>query len=158
MKLSNELNDALCLQIVHELTNVSKYMQIASYFENLQLKKIADYFKAQSNQEKEHADKFMNHINDRTGGIVNIGEIPEPKLGLTDVFSVADAFVRTEEDTTASIEDLYDMAFSEKSYIDLPFLSTMLDEQVEEEDSATHFSARIKSVKDLVLFDSTFEN
>lgn len=156
MKLSSSLNDALCEQIVHEMENVTKYMQIASYFENIQLKKLANYFVEQSSHEKEHANKFMQHINDRTGGNVFISEISSPALSLTDIQSVADAYVKTEEDTTASIEDLYNLAFSEKSYIDLGFLQTMLNEQVEEEDSANKFAFTATTVKDIVLFDATF--
>lgn len=156
MKLSSELNDALCQQVSHELGNVTKYMQISSYFENLQLKKLSKYFLDQSNQEKEHADKFMSHINDRTGGKVIIGEIEEPQLSLTDINSVADAFVSVEEITTESIEDLYDLALNDKSYIDLGFLQSMLDEQIEEEDSANSFALKAKTTKDLVIFDATF--
>lgn len=157
MKLSSELNSALCEQIVHEMGNVSKYMQMASYLEQLQLKNLAQYFLNQSNHEKEHADKFMKHINDRTGGNVIIGEIQEPKLDLTSIESLADAYVMAEEDTTASIEDLYGLALGERSYMDLGFLQYMLVEQCEEEDSASRFSLNIKSVKDLVLFDATFK-
>ncbi len=157
MKLSSELNSALCEQIVHEMGNVSKYMQMASYLEQLQLKNLAQYFINQSNHEKEHADKFMKHINDRTGGNVIIGEIQEPKLALTSIDNLADAYVTTEEDTTASIEDLYGLALGEKSYMDLGFLQSMLVEQCEEEDSASRFSLNIKSVKDLILFDATFK-
>ena len=65
MKLSTGLCEAMCFQIQHELGNASKYMQIASYFENLQLTNISSYFKKQSDDEKQHANKFMNHINER---------------------------------------------------------------------------------------------
>lgn len=127
-----------------------------SYFENLQLKKLAKYFYDRSLEEKSHADKFMQYINDRTGGSVSIGEVDEPKLILTDPSSVGDAYVRTEEDTTASIEAIFDLMLEEKSYIDLGFLQSMLSEQVSEEDEAQEFSMKIKNVKDLVLFDATF--
>jgi ferritin len=156
VKLSQELNEVLNLQISHELRNVTKYMQIASFFENLQLKNLAKYFKDQSNQEKEHADKFMQHINDRIGGMVSLEEIDSPNLKLFDVSTVADAFVDTEVATTESIEAIYSLAFDEKSFIDLPFLMDMLNEQVEEEDSAQAFAEKVKASKDLVLFDATF--
>ena len=156
MKLSDSLNEALNLQILHELKNVSKYMQINSYFENLQLKKLASYFHDRSLEEKSHADKFMQYINDRTGGSVSIGEVDEPKLMLADPSSVGDAYVKTEEDTTLSIEAIFDLALEEKSYIDLGFLQSMLVEQVSEEDEAQEFFMKIKNVKDLVLFDATF--
>lgn len=156
MKLSDALNDAICEQIAHELSNSIKYMQIASFFENLQLKKISKYFYDQSNHEKEHADKFLQYLNDRTGGNFIMPEMSNLLLDIPNVESVASAYVALEEKTTDSIEDLYNLAFSERSYIDLEFLQKMLWEQVEEEDSALHFYERIIKVKDLVIFDNTF--
>lgn len=157
MKLSNELNDALNEQITKEYRNVLIYAQIQSYFESLQLKKIASYFKKQSVHEAEHAQKFIQHINDRTGGNVNIGEVNSPSLMLSSVESVGDTYILTEEETTESIESIYELASDMKSFIDFPFLLSMLSEQVEEEDSANEFSMKLKNTKDLVLFDATLE-
>ena len=157
MKLSNELNDALNEQITKEYRNVLIYAQIQSYFESLQLKKIASYFKKQSFHEAEHAQKFIQHINDRTGGNVNIGEVNSPSLMLSSVESVGDTYILTEEETTESIESIYELASDMKSFIDFPFLLSMLSEQVEEEDSANEFSMKLKNTKDLVLFDATLE-
>jgi len=157
MKLSENLNSVLNLQILVELGNQNKYMQMQSYFENLQCKKLAEYFKTQADGEHDHANLFMGYINDRTGGNVILGEVAEPKTDFTDITSVADFYVKTEEQTTATIEEIYDLALNEKSYIDLPFLAKMLEEQVEEEDSAQKLALNLKMVKDIVLFDQTFE-
>lgn len=157
MKLSQNLNDALNQQILVELGNQNKYMQIQSYFEDLQLKKLAEYFKKQADGEHDHANLFMGYINDRNGGKVTVGEVDEPKKDFIDVSNVADFYVLTEQQTTDSIESLYDLALEEKSYIDLDFLQTMLKEQVEEEDSSQKLSLNLKTVKDIVLFDATFE-
>jgi ferritin len=157
LKLSQTLNDVLNEQILKELQNQNIYSQISSFFESLQLKNLASYFKKQSLDEKSHADKFMDHINDRTGGVVFIGEVDAPNLNLFDVFTVADAYVRVEEDTTKSIEEIYDLALNEKSYMDLGFLQDMLSEQVKEEDESQELSTKLKMCKDLVLFDATME-
>lgn len=157
MKLSQELNDAICQQICIELENQNKYMQVQSYFEDMQLKNLAKFFKEQSSGENSHANLFMDHLNDRNGGKVIIGEIDAPKSDFTDISSVADFYVLTEQQTTDSIESLYDLALSEKSYIDLDFLQSMLKEQVEEEDTSLHLALQLKSVKDIYLFDETFE-
>jgi ferritin len=156
VKLSQELNSAMCEQLLVELGNQNKYLQIASFFEDLQLKKLAKYFKNQSQEENTHANKFMQYINDRNGGKVEIGEVDNPNLKLFDINSVADNYVTLEENTTISIESLWDLALTEKSYIDLPFLSEMLNIQVSEEDEAQEFAGKIKATKDLILFDATF--
>lgn len=157
MRLSQELNDALCEQILQELTNANIYSQVASYFENLQLKNLADYFYKQSLDEKSHADKFIQYINDRIGGKATLGDVQFPNLTLTTPESIGNVYMSTEQQTTASIESLYELALETKSYIDLPFLSDMLSEQVLEEDEAQSFAVKISMVKDLVLFDATFE-
>lgn len=157
MKMSPELNDAICQQILIELGNQSKYMQIQSYLENLQLKNLASFFGKQASGENDHANSFMNHLNDRNGGNVIIGDVDAPKSDFSSIMDVADFYVLTEQQTTESIEGLYDMVLSEKSYIDLGFLQSMLNEQIEEEDTSQHLALQLKSVKDIYLFDSTFE-
>jgi len=157
MKLTQELNDALNNQIQHELRNQNIYLQIASYFELLQLKHLSKYFMNQAKHEKEHADLFINHINDRTGGIVEILEIDAPMKNIQSIEDVAKIYVEVEESTTESIEEIYSLAFEQRSYMDLPFLSTMLNEQVEEEDSANELAMKLKMCKDIVLFDATLQ-
>ncbi len=153
MNLSISLNDALNQQIVHEYKNQLIYTQLESHFEDLQLTKIADYFKKQAQEEKSHADKFIAHINARTGGKVIIGEVPAPDLQITDISSVGDIYIQTEEETTESIESIYELSYDEKSYIDCPFLLEMLNEQVSEENEANEFALKAKNVKHLILWD-----
>lgn len=155
MKLSNELNESMNEQILHEYHNALVYAQIQSYFEDLQLKKIAEYFKKQSIQETEHAQNFIQYLNDRTGGKVSIREVYSPNLDLSSVESVGQIYISTEEGTSESIESIYELASDTKSFIDLPFLLEMLKEQVEEEISSVEFALKLKNTKDLVLFDAS---
>jgi ferritin len=158
MNLTTSLNEVFNEQIVKEYSNVLAYAQLQSFFEDKQLTKIAKYFGERSDEEKTHANKFMAHINARTGGKVTIGEVPAPDFGneMTPA-EIGDLYVQREEDTTESIEAIYELADSEKSFIDLPFILEMLDEQVSEEDEANEFSLKAKDVKDLVLWDASFE-
>jgi len=157
MMLSEELNSALNEQVGKEFSNMLFYIQLESFFENLQLKNLAGYFKKQSEHEAEHARKFISYINSRTGGIY----IPSSGISNSGVEIGTDTlgamYVEREEDTTESIEALYQLALDGNSFMDLPFISSMLSEQVEEEDSANEFSQKFNSVKNLVLFDSMFK-
>jgi ferritin len=156
LNLTQSLNESLNLQVVHELKNQLIYAQLESRFEDMQLIKIAKYFREKSAEEKSHADKFIAHINARTGGKVDIGDVPSPDILVTDVSAIGDLYISVEEGTTESIESIYELADEEKSHIDLPFLLEMLSEQVSEEDEANEFALKIKNVKDLILFDATF--
>jgi ferritin len=160
MKLSNILNDALNQQVVLEYSNQMKMKQIESWFEDQQLHKIGRHFHEAANGEKSHASKFINHINSRTGGKVQLGEIGRivfPDLNIGSVNDVADIIIKTEEFTSESIEKLYELAISENSYMDIPFLSKFLKIQTEEEDESNHLASQLRNVKDLVLFDKTFK-
>jgi len=88
---------------------------------------------------------------------VLIDSIEATNLSILSIEDVGNIYVETEQGTTESIEDLYNFAMESKSFIDLPFLSSMLNEQTEEEDSAMSFKLKSSMVKDLVLFDATFE-
>jgi ferritin len=157
LNLKESLNEAFNNQISKEYANVLAYAQLQSLFEDMQLTRLAKYFGERSNEEKGHADKFIAHINARTGGKVSIQEIPAPDFGDLDAPSIGALYVQREEDTTESIESIYELANDEKSYIDLPFILEMLDEQVSEEDEANEFAMKAKNVKDLVLWDASFE-
>jgi ferritin len=156
LRLSESLNSALNEQINAEFHNEMIYRQIQSYFEDFQLNGLASYFEKQANEENSHAKRFINYINSRSGGKVTCDQIDAPNLSLTDFNSVADVYAKAEENTSLSIEELYDLAFSEKSYLDLPFIEDFLREQVEEENKSQEFLMKIKLVKDIVLFDATF--
>jgi len=155
MVLSETLCSAYNQQIVHELFNANKYSQIESFFEDVQLPNLAKYFRKQSDDEKQHANKFIEHVNTRVGGKVTIEAIDSPNLEFSDFSSIGDIYLKAEQDTTSSIEGIYDLALSEKSYIDLSFIQSMLFEQLEEEQSAQELSVKLKMVKDIVLFDAT---
>ena len=159
MNLSQVLNDSLNNQIVHEYRNMLIYKQIESYFQNLQLKHIAAYFSKQANEEKGHGDKIVNYLNARTGGNVIIGNIPAPmSLVGYDPETIGTLYVATEEETTKNLEEIYGLAIESMSFLDLGFLEEMLNEQVEEEDSANEFSMNLAMAKNtLVLFDKSLE-
>lgn len=156
MKLSAQLNELFNNQILHEMKNVMIYHQIQSYFESMQLKNLSKYFADQAEHEHQHAQKFIKYVNDRTGGKVELKEIPFDGVEIDSIMSVSDLYVQTEELTTELIEEIYATAISEKSFMDLGFITEMLNEQVEEEDTANEFSLKIRMTHDLVLFDATF--
>jgi ferritin len=155
MRLSETLCEAFCVQVSHEYRNQMIYTQVASYFDKLQLTNIAKYFYTQAQHEKEHGDKFVQYINSRVGG--NFHYVPIREFEHFDsVESIAENYLKVEQDTTTSIESLYGLAFEEGSYIDLSFIMGFLTEQVEEEDSAEKFKLNILNCGDLVLFDRNF--
>lgn len=158
MRMTERINSLLNAQITHELKNQNSYLQIASYFENIQLKNLANYFYEQANGEYGHAKLIIDHINSRIGGMVFIDSVPQPTLDLSSFEAVASTYVTIEEGTTKSLEDIYKAIFESGSFIDIDFITSLLKEQVEEEDIASEFALKLKNVNDVVLFDATFKD
>ena len=69
MLISAELNKALNEQIGHELGACLQYLSIAAYFEQQKLKLLANLFFKQSDEEKEHALKFVHYVLDTKGDL-----------------------------------------------------------------------------------------
>ena len=158
MQFSQELNDAFNEQVLKEFANMLLYKQAESLFEDLQLENLAKYFHKQAKEEKQHGNKFIKYINKRTGGKVTCGDVPFPLKEELSLSNVGKVYIEAEENTTKSIEELYQVALDEKSFMDLGFLERMLNIQVGEEDEANEFALAIEGVKDIVLFDATFKD
>lgn len=157
MILTQDLNDALNEQIVKEYQNMLIYKKIESYLEEMELHNLAKMFHKQAKEEDKHAKGFIDYLNGRIGGSVRIGEIPSPEnIQIDSSNSIGSIYLRLEQETTESIEEIYELAMSQRSFLDLPYLQKMLEDQYHEEKEAQNFSKRFAMVKDLVLFDATF--
>ena len=60
MQISKALNDMINEQIAHELIASNQYLQLATYFDGQALKKLSEFFYKQSEEEREHALKFVH--------------------------------------------------------------------------------------------------
>lgn len=155
MKLTEQLNMLINEQITHERKNNAIYLQIASYFEDLELTKIADFFFKQAKHELGHAQKLIDHLNNRLYGKVLIGAVPAPEVVINTISDIGELYITTEVGTTRLLENIYRVALDSNSFIDLPVLADLLNEQVEEEDLANKFATQIRLCNDMVLFNNT---
>jgi len=76
MKISKKLNDAITTQIGDELKASNAYANMAAYFNGLGLLKLSAFFFDQSEEEREHAMKFVHYLLEVEGD-VNIPAIPD---------------------------------------------------------------------------------
>lgn len=134
MPISKALNDLINEQIAHELIASNQYLQLATYFDGLALQKLSKFFYDQSEEEREHALKFVEYMTE-AGGDVRILEIPAADY---DIKSAEHAFQMSldwEKEVTRRIHAMMDLAIEEKDYASQAFLQWFVTEQVEEEDS-----------------------
>jgi ferritin len=145
MELGKNLEDALNEQIREELASAYIYLSMAAYLETLNLPGFAHWMRAQSNEELEHAIKFYEHINER-GGRVLLKAIEQPPVdfeGPTDIFEQA---LKHEQYISSCIIDLYKLAQKESEYASYSLLQWFVDEQVEEEESATEVLEQLRMI------------
>jgi len=105
---------------------------MASYFNELGLNRLTAMFFEQSEEEREHAMKFLHYLLDVEGKVA----IPAISIVPSEFDSVKGAFemaLSWEKDVTSKINHLMDLAVEEKDYATQDFLRWFITEQVEEE-------------------------
>jgi ferritin len=154
--LSQKMQDAINEQINKELYSAYMYLSMAAYCEDANLPGSARWMSAQANEEVEHAMKFFGYVNER-GGRVVLKAIDQPSIEFQGLLDVFERTLEHEQYVTSLIHDLYALALEEKDYASQTFLQWFIDEQVEEEASATEIVETLKMIGDkghaLVMLD-----
>ncbi len=131
MQISKAMADLMSAQVGNELGASNQYLQIATYFEGESLSKLAKFFYDQSEEEREHALKFVHFLME-VGAELSIATIPATE---TDIGTAEKAFEMSlawEQEVTRQIHDMVDLAIEEKDYASQAFLQFFVTEQVEE--------------------------
>ena len=145
--LSKTIQDTMNEQIKNELYSAYLYLSMSAYCEAINLPGFAHWMRAQSKEEVEHAMKFYGFIYDR-GGRVVLQALDQPPIEYQSPLDIFEKTLEHEQKVTAMINDLYALAVQEKDYASQVFLQWFVDEQVEEEKSATEIVEMLKMVGD----------
>ena len=145
MELSKKMQDALNEQIREELASAYIYLSMAAYCESINLGGFAHWMQAQSNEEMAHAMKFYGYIHER-GGRVVLDAIEQPPTEFAGPLDVFEKTLAHEQYITERIHKLYALAVEESDYASLSILQWFVDEQVEEENSATEILEILKMI------------
>ncbi|HBI59165.1 MAG: ferritin [Duncaniella sp.] len=144
--LSNRLQDALNQQINAELWSAYLYLSMGMHFEAEGLSGIANWFKIQFKEEQDHANIFMNYINQR-GGRVELKAIDAVDTSWESPLAAFEATLAHEQKVTAMINNLYALAEEEHDYATRDRLNWFVTEQVEEEDNARTLIDKFKMIQ-----------
>ncbi len=155
MLISKQLNDAINKQIGREMEASNQYLQIAAYFESRYLKKLAELFYKQAAEEQEHALKFLHYVTE-TSGKLEIPPLAAPKSAFSSAEEAVSMSLKWENDVTAFIYELVEIANSTKDYIAREFLSWFVTEQLEEVSSMDTLLGVIKNTgeKNLIMVEA----
>ncbi len=145
--LSQTIQDAMNEQIKNELYSAYMYLSMSAYCESINLPGLAHWMRMQEQEEKIHAMKFFDFINER-GGRVVLQAIEQPPVEFQSPLDVFEKTLEHERKVTAMINDLYALAVQEKDYASQIFLQWFITEQVEEEDSVSQVIEMLKMMGD----------
>ena len=142
-RLQNAIND----QINAEFYSAYLYLAMSAHFEEEDLPGMAHWMRMQYEEEVIHALKFFDFMNDR-GARVVLKAIDAPPSEFGSVVDVLAEVLAHEQKVTSLIHNLYTLALEEGDYPTQSLLQWYIDEQVEEEKSASEVLARVKRVQD----------
>lgn len=114
-----------------ELEASIKYDAIGAHFATEGLPRLAAYFFQQATEERGHAHRFIKYILD-TGGRVEIPAIAKPPHHFKFAKDAVKMALDGENEVTAAIHQLMDLATAAKDYSTANFLQWFIGEQVEE--------------------------
>lgn len=143
--ISKKLQDAINSQINKELHSEYIYLSMAAYFHSNDLDGIANFFSVQTQEEHFHAMKFFDYLLER-GGKVELKTIDGPPIDFKSHIDVFEQTLAHEQYITKSINELMDLAIKENDHSLTSFLKWYVDEQVEEEATASRLLSRIKII------------
>lgn len=159
--LKSTVEKALNDQVNAELYSAYLYLSMASFFESINLRGMANWMKIQSSEELGHAMKFFNFINERSGK-VTLAKIEAPPKSWKNPIDLFQNVLEHEKKVTSLIHKLVSLSDKEKDFPLLVFLQWFVSEQVEEEASAMQILESLKMIKDnpsaLFLLDKELGN
>jgi ferritin len=131
MVSSQQLIDAFNQQVGNEMGASLLYVSIASYFDSEDLEQLAAFFYRQSEEEREHAMRFVKYVVD-AGGRVEVPTIPAPASEFESAEAAVEMALSSEQRVTEQIYALVEIAQKDRDHIAQRFLDWFVNEQFEE--------------------------
>ena len=138
-KIASLLND----QINKELYSAYLYLDMANFYDDLDLDGYANYYMIQAQEERDHALLFLEYMQNN-GLKVTLEAIAKPDKEFSNVLDPLNIAAEHERYVTALINNIYHEAHQAKDYRTMKFLDWFVDEQMEEEDNADKMISRYK--------------
>ena len=130
-------------QINKELYSAYLYLDIANFYDAMDLDGYANYYMIQAQEERDHALLFMKYM--QVNGLkVTLEAIGKPDKTFETVLDPLEVAAEHERYVTALINGIYHEAHQAKDYRTMKFLDWFVDEQMEEEENADSMISRYK--------------
>ncbi|HEX2066031.1 MAG TPA: ferritin, partial [Candidatus Thermoplasmatota archaeon] len=119
--------------ITEELAASHQYLAAAARLDETGLRGMGRWMLNQSDEERQHAMRFLGHIHARHG-TVRLEQIPAPAIPQDGAVAIFQDALRLEETTTRRIDALHASATKAGDVALRIFLDAFIQEQVQEED------------------------
>ena len=130
-------------QINKEFYSAYLYLDMANYYDSLDLDGYANYYMIQAQEERDHALLFMKYI--QINGLkVTLEAIAQPDKVFSSILDPLEVAAEHERYVTALINNIYHEAHQAHDYRTMKFLDWFVDEQMEEEENADSMINRYK--------------
>lgn len=141
--MNNKIAELLNDQINKELYSAYLYLDMANYYDELDLDGYANYYMIQAQEERDHALLFMKYM--QINGLkVTLKAIDKPDKVFDSVLAPLEIAAEHERYVTDLINNIYHEAQLDKDYRAMKFLDWFVDEQMEEEDNADKMISKYK--------------
>ena len=128
--IDKRMQDALNEQIKWELYSAYLYLSMSAHLSSMNLMGFANWMRVQAQEELAHAMKFYGFIEER-GGRVTLAEVGKPPVEWASPLAAFEDALGHEQGVTSRINNLVDLALSEKDHATHNFLQWFVSEQVE---------------------------
>jgi ferritin len=155
MIIKEKLVEAMNRQIRSEFSASQQYIAIAIYFDGESLVELANFFYRQSEEEREHAMKFVHFLLE-AGAKPIIPDLSEFKNEFANSAEAVQFSLDQEVQVTEQINDLVTLSIAEQDHISNNFLQWFVTEQVEEVDTMTTLLQTIKHAGSSLLLVEDF--
>lgn len=145
--INGKVRDIINEQIRNEIFSSYLYLSMAAYFDSLGFDGMGQWMRCQAQEEMVHAMKFFNHIKDREGK-VELLAIDKPQSEWSSPLDAFKAAYKHEQFITAKINDIVSVAHEEKDYAAIPMLNWFVEEQIEEEATASKTVQELERIGD----------
>jgi len=132
VKLSTTMKKVLNDQLLLEASASNSYLAMASWCEITGYQGAANYFYAQSDEERTHMLKIVHYLNS-LGTPATIPAIKAPVSSYKSLEGLIKTALNNEQSVTKAIHRMVEIAQKEKDHSTYAFLEWFVNEQVQEE-------------------------
>ena len=143
--ISDDIQAALNGQLNLEFYSSYRYLAMSHYFHSMNLTGFASWMQMQADEERTHAMKVYDFLNDREATI-DFMDIKSPNPSWESPLAVFEDAFESERNVTENIYNLVDLSLQQRDHATNTFLQWFVTEQVEEEALITEIVEKMKLI------------